>query len=80
MNRSEPPKPSLNILDRSSKDKSQINILGSSQSQNFRVQEYSVWENVFQLPAPWISMSIFQKLLICTLFSVKESAVYCTLF
>lgn len=42
MNRSEPPKPSLNILDRSSKDKSQINILGSSQSQNFRVQEDSV--------------------------------------
>ena len=42
MNRNEPPKSSLNILDRSSKDKSQINILGSSQSQNFRVQEDSV--------------------------------------
>lgn len=80
MNRSEPPKPSLNILDRSSKDKSQINILGSSQSQNFRVQEDSVRGNIFQLPAPWISTSIFQKLLICTLISVKESAVCCTLF
>ena len=42
MSRSEPPKSSLNILDRSSKDKSQINILGSSQTQNFRVQEDSV--------------------------------------
>lgn len=63
MNRLELPKPSLNILDLSSKEKPQRGVLGSSQAQNFRVQKDSVGGRVdmFQLPPHWISMLVFQK-------------------
>ena len=64
MNRGELPKPSPNILDMSSKEKSQRGVLGSSQPQNFRVQKDSVGVvrvDTFQLPTHWTSMLIFQK-------------------
>lgn len=69
MNRGEPPKPSSNILDTSSKEKPQRGVLGSSQPWNFRVQEDSVrgeyvptsWTLGFNANLPKIALSYISQ-------------------